>query len=594
MVFALAAALMPPRATLACFALASALQAQATTWQLPAHGAILFAEQGRMRGVRQDGRAVQPFDAIGDRCHPVLFADEFAGGGQRWLAAPWSLESIPVWLAADLEDASTPGSVIHVWPRISRFGEVTFLGRREALGADGWQRITGHLTRGPVRDRPGAIREVASDRSYMANELDVQLVVRRQFRADHQLQTIEWTITGTITGDHPPVPIEVSEGRTWRRTEVLDNHRTTPGGHDLAERVQEASERCRARLLREVVAQQGAIGAPPNRGSIHGPSLHAAMLHGLARTGMRAGDPQVDAALTALLERDPSQVHGRAFTILAIAGLHAPADDRELTLRGQAPRIPLPDAWRPVVTRQVEALLRERRPGTDGEPTWWPFAPDVDQRSLFHSSVCIQALDAAVRCGIAVPRQVFAAFARNLVATAVPFAGAAPAPRIHEPGLTVPRTTATNQAREQSGACCWTDSHLGAFGANGADTAWAMAALLACARHVDDPALRASCHAFAERGWAWLLHHHTARHCPAPMPVQRQYRHSYVHAMAWLLDESGVLRLGEHDLYFELAAVLLCDCDVDQVRSTVVDTTAALAFWRPLHGAPSLRSPAGR
>jgi hypothetical protein len=64
------------------------------------------------------------------------------------------------------------------------------------------------------------------------------------------------------------------------------------------------------------------------------------------------------------------------------------------------------------------------------------------------------------------------------------------------------------------------------------------------------------------------------------MPVHRQYRDSFVQALAWLLDESGVRWLDDHDLYFEQATVLLAETEKGNVRTTVADAPAALSLWR--------------
>lgn len=590
--FAFASAL----AFLAPCSLVAPLAAQAARWAMPGHGAAIYAATSTLRALRADGSGLNVFDAASDRCAPVLFAGELVDDGARWLEAPWSLESIPVWLAADLSTWSRPGRVRTVWPRIHRYGEVTFAGTAEPPQQDGWQRITGRLTRRDVRDRPGASdRELELDRHYLADGLDLRLELRRRFRPDDVdagqrdragvegvIEAIEWTLAGSLAAGEPRAPLTVSGGCSWQLQEIRANrHPAEVGRASFGSLIEAARDAVVARQVEDLRAERNGIAGGESRGSVQGPSLHAAILFGLARAGRRAADPAVAASLAALLGRPQTEPHGHALTILAVTGLHAPADDRQQQLAGRPPRIALPADLQRQVEQRVRALLDLRRE-TDGRRTgFWTFADDVENRSMFHSCLAVQALDAAQRSGIRVPQEAIDAFARHLIATAIPIDVPRHAALRREAGVATPAPGSRASRDRSTSACAWTDTGDAGFTCHGADVAAAMAALHTCARTTADADLRAQCLATVDRAWSWLGHWFTARHCPSPMPVQRQHHAAFVLAMAWLLDESGVRFLDERDLYFELATELLVETTNGIVPSTVLGSPAALALWRP-------------
>jgi hypothetical protein len=571
------------------------MPAQGTRWSIPPHGVVRYAETGGFTGVRADGSTLSLLDSASTTCHPLLFADELAADGRNWGVEPWSLPAIPIWLALDLRTFDRPGDVRHVWPRIADFGEVTFVGTAAAPDADGWQRITGQLKRVPVRERANASkREIELDRWYLANALEVKLELRRRFEPDSSasdryarrgvVSAIEFTLAGRVEADNPRQWHELSGKRTWRLVGTYDNRSApTPQHPGFEAMVAQATQAAVARQLDILRAFEGTVAEDEGRGALHGPALHAALLYGAARAGCRAGDPAIDAALGHLLQRDHTRAHGFAFRILAIAGLHAPADERTRCLRGQPSTLQLPPPMRAAMEQAVAGLLRIRL-HTKAGTGFWPFAADSRECSLLHSCLAIQALDVATRCGIRVPADVFEGFARHLVATAIDVPGIAAARLELEPGLAraTPKERSRVRASTDAAACAWNDTDLGAFGSDGADIAFAMAALLAGNRHVRDAELRAQALVCVERGWAWLGHHFTARHAPSVMHVERQRRFEGTFAMAWLLDETGVRMLNGHDVYFECASVRLADTrDSGVVATTVGDAPAALALWRP-------------
>ncbi|MBL8754168.1 MAG: hypothetical protein JNK15_12780 [Planctomycetes bacterium] len=579
---------------IATFVIPSIAPAQGTRWSIPPHGAVLYTQTGSFTGTTRAGRRFSVLDSVSSTCQPVLFADELLDEGRRWLAEPYSLVSVPVWLAMDLTTLDKPGPVRHVWPRLLGHGEVTFTGSADKPDPDGWQRITGRLTRVPVREQPGRPkRELDIDHWYLACDLDATLELRRRFEPDTTQQdrygrrgivsSIEWQFGGRLEAGNPRESMELSGKRTWQLVGVRDNRHaaSVQGPGFLAEQQLESSAVVERELgmLRDM---KGTVADGERQGAIHGPSLHAFDLYGIARAGLRVDTAAVAEQLASLLTRQQTEPHGLAFTILAIAGLHAPADERIALLQGRATRIQLPLPMRRVVEQHVAALLhlRHTNPGGSGH---WSARNDANNRSVFHSGVVVQALDIATRCGVRVPADVFESHARDLVGTALDCVGAKPATLQLEAGIT--RAAAASDRRPSTTAstpsCGWTDSDLGAFAVDGSDTAMAMATLLTCNRHVRDAGLRAQALQCVERGWAWLGDHFTARHAPSRMHVHRQHRGEFVLAMAWLIDETGVRWVNGRDVWFELSTVLLVETEKGLVPTTVADPAAAQALWRP-------------
>lgn len=577
--------------------------AQDTRWSIPPHGVVRYAQEGMFTGVRTDGSEWGLLDSASTMFHPLLFADELADDATHLRDEPWSLPAIPLWLAFDLRTFDRPGPMHNVWARIAQFGEVTFEGTAEPPDADGWQRITGRLIRQPVRELAGwGPSELVFESHYLSGTLDLRLELRRRFRSDGAGQdrygrrgsvaSIEFTFDGSLGIGVPRLDYRLSGKRTLQLTGT-QGQRVAPGGAGpgFDEEVARATQSVVEHLLALLGDFQGAVADGESRGAVHGPSLHAAMLYGLARAGRRVGDPGIDEALARLLRRDHTQAHGVAFTILAIAGLHAPADERAACLRGQPARIDLPLPMRNAMQAAVRDLLRIRlrtRSGTG----FWSFAADARSCSLFHSCVAIQALDVATRCGIRVPQSAFEGLARHLVTTAIEVPGIAAARLVLEPGLVreAPARRAGNRKADRTGdrpvtggaACTWDEGEIGAFAGSGDRVAFAMAALLACNRHVKDAELRDQATQCVERGWAWLGHYFTPRHSPSEMSVMRHHCHEWTFALAWLLDETGVRSLNGRDLYHEHAVVRLVDTDRGNVDTTVADGPATLAFWRPV------------
>src|SRR5262249_52249530 len=294
-----------------------------------------------------------------------------------------------------------------------------------------------------------------------------------------------------------------------------------------------------------------------------------------ARAGRRFGDPGVDDAVARLLAKAPTQPHGLALLILALVELAAPADN-------------VPARWRAPLQQSVRALLAlaGRGDGADADTPWWTFASDAHGWHAFHTWIAALALDAATRAGVAVPDAVFARVARHLVAVAVP-GGPPRTLRLRREDDTVPVVA------EAVPPLGWTDApEVEPCLAHGAATAGAMAALLACRRHLRGPPLVARVGAAVQGGFAWLDAHWTPRASPAELPVLRQYAAESALAMALLFDASRVRWLGDRDLYFELASACLHRLEAEHFPlPTVLGEPAALCLWRaaraPVAGAPA-------
>ena len=586
------------------------LTAQAARWQLPPHGVVLYDERTDITATDL-GKA----DARGQRTAgipdsqatvPLVFGDELEGGGACFRGEPWSLPTLALWLACDLSTWSQPGPIDRRWPRVTPYGEVRFQGEAAAV-ADGWQEIRGTLSR---RDAPACGGAAAGDSAaeferhdqwLLAEQLDGRLTLRRAFDAQRGVvRAFTWTIDAVVTRrvgeQHQRASVQGST--TWTLREVLECRWPARGAApDFAARVAAASEAAAAqqsRLLAE--GSNEFLCGGERRGSVTGPSLHALMLLGLARQGHRIGDPGIVAEVQALLRRPQTEAHGLALTILALAALCAPANERQALLAGEEPVArALPRELRAPLALLCRRLhdLAGRGTGGQADTLWWPFAGDTHEYSGFHTWIAVLACDAATRCGVQVPEVAFARMAAHLLAAAMP-AGPARAMMLCREDVrpSERRTTAA------PASLVWTDrpwSHAG-FG-DGAETAGAMAALLACRRHLRDAGRIAAIDAAVAGGWNWLGAHWTPRHAPTVLAVQRQHRPEFVLAMSFLLDATAVRWLDDRDVYFELASVLLHEQRGDGcVPPTVLDTAAALSLWRPwraaVTGSGGTRAPA--
>ena len=555
----------------ACLLVSSTLLGQSPQWQLPEHGVAVYRQTSDLSGT-----PLHPFGSASNRCQPLVFADELVDNGRRWLAAPWSLETIPLWLAFDLTSVTGERALEHVWERIHDHGRVTFRGGIGNPDAQGWQRIEGRLTRADVRPRSASAppRQLVLDRHYFAQDLDVRLTVRRRF-TDGLVHEVQWSIDGRLTAGSDRRTIEVRGERAWQLEAVRGNRFPAsdgrPGFHDV---VRTARAECAARQLLALTRMEGALAGDEGAGSIHGPALHALSLYGLARAGRRIGDPLVEDALRQLLARPMRRAHVHALAVLATAGLHAGPTQQ----RGDPPAIDLPpDLQRSIaghVTTIRERSLRAR--GEGGDRIWWAFDGD-EAGSSTSSGICIRALDVAVRCGVTVPAELFAAHARHLLDRAVAVGPGRPSRTVDE-SHSAP--TIGRDGRGTTMLYAWSEHGDRELTVNGEDTVWAMGSLLVCRRHVRATELKARIDAVANGAWSWLSTHFTARHAPGPFEAERQRRGGYVLALAWLLDETRTRWLDGRDVYFEQAMALLGDRDAGSVDTAVVDPVAALVFWR--------------
>ncbi|MBK8097770.1 MAG: hypothetical protein IPK26_11725 [Planctomycetes bacterium] len=565
---------------------ALSLPGQQATWRLPPHGLAQYSATDTIVG-EVGGKPMSMLESVSTRCHPLLFADELVDGGRRWREAPWSLDSIPMWLAWDLTTWDKPGAIDVRWPRIADYGEVRFLGKVAVVDGYGWQQIKGRLTRADPKSPGGSFDPelLRFERHYGSEALAGELVVRRRY--DPQKGVVAefvWSIDATLTVAPRHTAATLRGTETWRLVDVQGNRDPATGDRPgFSARIDAAIDRAAARQLRWLLRPDGTLAAGENRGAVHGPSLHALMLHGLARAGRRAGDPGIDGALAALLQRPMTEPHGHALTILAIVGLHAPAADRGRRAAGAAPAVELPAAMRAAVAARVTALRGlARRGDRDGKNgIWWAFARDSSNWDSWQTWISVQALDAAARAGVPVADAVFEDCLRHLLHAAVA-AGSGPEPeRQPESTAKPPSGTRVNGGVPMS---CWMDGQWRApWMGRGDATAGAMAAILCCRRRVQDGALLQQADDAVRGGFAWLSQHWTGRHNPAVLGVETQHRGWMAMALAWLADESGVRWLDGRDLYFEMAATLLEEEGPTKgaVLGSVIETPAALVLWRP-------------
>jgi hypothetical protein len=587
------------------FAVASILSAQQPAqnpcWRVPPHGLVRYVATGALQRTDADGRVMGDVGADTEML-PLLFADELDGARLR--GEPWSLPAVAVWIAADLGPFAHPGPVERSYPRVAPCGEVHFTGEAGPPAADGWQEIRGRLSRRPVNCGANGGAASGGDAElarllgwYLDEALDGTLTVRRHFDAQRGvIDELAWTLDASSServDEAQHRPIRLHGEVCWRLRDVLEHAYGSRGdGPGFGEAVRAASAAAAERQERILLAGTDAtVFAAEGRGNLVGPSLQAAMLLGLGRAGRRSGDAGVDDAVVRLVAKPPTQAQGLALLILALVELAAPADARQARLRGAPPAASdVPARWRAPLQQAVHALLAlaRRGAGAADDAQWWTFADDVHSWRAFYTWTAALALDAATRAGVAVPDAVFARVARHLVAVAVP-AGPARPLQLRREDDTAPTAAA---AVVPLG---WTDGpEVEPCLAHGAATAGAMAALLACRRHLRDAPLIGRVDAAVQGGFAWLDAHWTPRASPTELPVLRQYASEFALAMAFLFDESRVRWLGDRDLYFELASACLHRLDTQHFPlPTVLGDPAALCLWRPgrapVTGAPAAK-----
>lgn len=574
--------------TFAVSGLASAQDAAAARWSVPDGGVLFWDRAPDLRW--SDGNGIASAERLVGRVHPVLFAGELDPGRTRLVPPPWSLQAIGPWLAWDLAPWDRPGPVAHTWPRIEPFGVVSFRGEAEPP-ADGWQTIRGRLSRAAVPDADGVDPDwLRFERHYHGEELTGTLQVRR--RLDPQpgrIVEFEWSIEAKFTTSPGGVrtPGQLQGGERWTlRATLPPDFPAGAHGSAFAEQVDQGIARAQAFLGAELVRYENQlVQGPQGRGNITGPSMHAAILLALARSGLRAGDPDADELLAALLEREQTQPHGFALVLLALGELHAPRNERVLRLRGASPSTrTLPGPLRERMAQLVRGLLVARSTGqgdaAEGEERLaWSFMPGARGFQTRATWLAVRALDEAAACGVDVAETVWVGAARHLLDHQLIDGNEVAVQLRREPGWSGPGG-GTGALRARPGG--WPGDprpHPGTC--DGAATAGSMAALLVCRRRLPASRVPEDLDAALQRGWAWLAVHGSPRYCPAPLAVHRQLRSDHVLAMGFLLEESGVRWLDGRDRYFEQAIVLLQDQREDGVvLSTVEDTPAALGFWR--------------
>lgn len=529
------------------------VRAQAPQWQVPPRGAVRFEKQGALQWTAAGSRFGG--DSLRHLVDPILFAADIAPDGRSLLLEPWSLQSLGPVLALDLSWGPDE-SVERTFPRVEPYGEVTVRGQAHRE-PDGEQVLVLSLQRADIAPYDADAEFQRVERHYYDESLTGQLIVRRRL-ADQGLgvASLRWEIDAkaTHTSGRVQSPCAVTGGETWRRLEIVPaRYAGSVHGASFGECVATARANALAALRRELV--DASVREDDGEGNVQGPSLLAVRLAALARSGVRAMDPDAAAVLASLPERELRVTSGIAFAILAVAWLHAPPAEAPAGRGERSTRRQLPTAASRYLHLLADQLLARRL--VDGDRiAWAPLADRTlpDQRQTWLATA---ALDEAARCGAKLPKDLFAGVARHLLAAAIDggFAGSA-------------------------------ERHPGHCSAEA--TAGCVAALSVCARRLaKGDRLQPSIRAAIAAGLDWLRRHGTARYNGAPLCVLRQHEDFAAMALAILADEQPIETLGPRDPYFELASVLLLRQRRDGVLpSTVFGTAASLWLWRPAVVAP--------
>lgn len=550
---------------------AASLAGQEAKWKVPAGGLVQWQREGRLTWT--DGRRELPVGSAQSECDPVLFHSELLPSARGPRTEPWSLPALGPWLAFDLGWAE--GAFERTFARVEPFGSVVVRGRVERL-QDGREQLVAKVARidlVPFDDDEDFLRIEAH---YLRSTLDVGIEVTRRVDAEAGLVTgLEWSVDGTATrpNGNGQENVTVHGKEHWSSPRVLEREfGAVDQAPSFATWIEEGRQRTFAQVKKRLIEKsENGLAQGEGQGNVQGPSLHALMLFGLARSGGRATDPALQALLTELHERELSVPSGLAFAILATGWLHAPDDERarRATALGPSPR-KLPARLKKQVSALADRLvaLAQQGRGGNGDPVedglFWPPGPEMGYFDAFQTFAVVCALDEAVACGVPVGASVFAGAATQLLAVRVADSGG-------------------------HGWCSRVDDRRGSI--DGASTACALAALAVCDRRLPKKhALHARVKKAVDDGLAWLDSHVGARFAPAQMIVHRGDA-TYVLAWSLAVEDLGMAkRRGRdgRDLAFELSFLQrLREDESGLTGSTVLGMPAALSLWpSALHVAP--------
>ena len=353
-------------------------------------------------------------------------------GHAEWLYMPYAFR-----LPEARLDAKTQEEIDEVLPGNWRLGAVRARGRlgvRE-LGEQG-----GHpqvVLSGIVLLSP-AIEEKPRSQAYY-HLRDGRCTWTTTFDLERGLATkIEYELTARTGFANTPAPRAVNAlrpgERTYRVRMVLDLDRRYEyrfsGFRGTVDRAILAS-------MKHLLSRQGADGSFPGTGPLGTTGL---ALLALVRGGLATDHPDVARGFDWLLAQEPRGTYETGAAIMAVEALGTPPEELLRARRGEfdepLPRV-LGDAARAWLQRATDYLLEnalakveDGRPVTGQESIlrWgYPFDYEINLEPEFpdwwdnsNTQYAVLGLNAAARCGIEVPRTIWAGVARHYLSVQAP------------------------------------------------------------------------------------------------------------------------------------------------------------------------------
>ncbi len=560
--------------------------AQDAVWSLTPDDVAIYARDPHWAPVALDGKASVSSGGHPDHVPPVLEGSALDGGRLQRTTAVCDLYDLLPCLAFDLTTWKG-GRIDRVFRRVPWFGDVQVTGRAARPDRQGNQTLRLTIRSNREMELGDASDEFARQlRWYFDERIDGELRIDRTFDAERGLVTtfraeLDVKMVDTKAGKGELRKFGLSGHETWTLDRVLQD------GAEFRKRVNDAIDKGVAREkdalekfeLSSLVADEG-------RGNFQGPTLHALMLFALARAGVSYQDPVVAASLDKFAGREFSHTNTLALGVLAIDAFYASPTERAAVVAGEVagrPERKLPARERQWITEWATRILGNLDPEAwEKGYAEWRFVPDgfADTDTAWLS---LEALNAAERCGVRVPFDVWPAAARWFVDTQRPSGIVVKADVRYLKGGGTPGDV------EASG---WNDHAQPEWEqCHGAPTAEALAALALCRAHLQGNAeqaeLRARVDTAIDCGLAWLAHDFTTHYDPAPLAVYHQHGDDLRLAMPFALERLMVTRVHGGDWYFDGACSLLAAQRADgRMGDNVTGTAIALTFLRRTAAGP--------
>lgn len=561
----------------AAFALAAPLAAQATRWQLPERGGLVYA-----RTLKVDSKVVPE----GQHAH-----DPWHGGEQPG-----------TFLASELDDAG-----------LRRSGEVMDL--RELLAAVALDLGTARGGKAqPVLAR-GRNQPVRIDVEFAAPQDGKQLFVgaiafdAKAARGLGAVADHEPRVAGTLRGERV---LDLAAGRVvrfvgtleleldypaWQEGERkhLPRKRTLKIEDDWRDPAPAAAsdaafqERIRAAIRASVAHLKQKVGERANDEMKPGDNAHhdarpgelAIMLLALRRSGEDARDEAIARGFDRLRKCIIEGTYSLAVAILAMESLYTPAGEWS-ELRAGRIKTPMPRTLSPadftIVKEWSDKLLGNIDKTVD--PAYvrrWHYGPGADWDNSNCQYACL-GLYGAQLCGVDVSSQVWTAAMQHWLQVARPDGAPVPLDVAYHKDVAKPSRTKAGAKVQPRGWGYRADAEL-----TGSMTTAGIAGLTLCSSALrlqkkGNPKLLGDADAAVRAGFAWMQRNPTPRGNPTQHHVGPAWHLYYLYGLERACELNQVAWLGGRDWYVEGAMQLVATQRPDGSWGSFADTAFGLLF----------------